>query len=144
MKKFLFLSLALIMIMALAIPAFSAVPAPPADAGPAEPRWIMPPDLPLDSGEIENLIGLEMTKKLNQDNGRYVDLYVENNGAGPVVATINGESERTFEEGESGRISVEVTQGWFGADREYEFKVVPGTNGGTVNIRFEIAQRDTQ
>lgn len=144
MKKFLFLALALIMIRALAIPAFSAVPALPDDASPTELRGVVLSDLLLDSGEIENLVGLEMTKKLNQDNGRYVDLYVENNGAGPVVATINGESERTFEEGESGRISVEVTQGWFGADRDYEFKVVPGTNGGTVNIRYEIAQRDTQ
>ena len=85
-----------------------------------------------------------MTKKLNKSNGKYVNFYVENNGSHSIVATINGQSERTFEPGEKGHIYVEVTQGLFGTDKEYVFKVVPGTNGGSVNIHYEIAQRDTQ
>lgn len=101
---------------------------------------LMPLDLFIDSGNIENNTGLSVSKKLNKDNGKYVGLYVENKGAGPVVATINGRSEETFEKGESGHIYVEVTQGRFGADKEYEFKVVPGTNGGMINIHYEIAQ----
>lgn len=144
MKKFLSMTLALIMTMALAIPAFATETVSPVEPDPTEGRWIMPLDLFIDSGEINNKTGLEVSKKLNKDNGKYVNLYVENKGSGPVVATINGKSERTFKKGESGHIYVEVTQGWFGADKEYEFKVVPGTNGGTVNIHYEIAQRDTE
>ena len=98
----------------------------------------------IDSGNIENNTGLSVSKKLNKDNGKYVGLYVENKGSGPVVATINGRSEETFEKGESGHIYVEVTQGRFGADKEYEFKVVPGTNGGMINIHYEIAQRESR
>jgi len=104
----------------------------------------MPLDLFIDSGNIENNAGLSVSKKLNKDNGKYVGLYVENKGSGPVVATINGRSEETFEKGESGHIYVEVTQGRFGADKEYEFKVVPGTNGGMINIHYEIAQRESR
>lgn len=36
-----------------------------------------------------------------------------------------------------------MTQGLFGADKSYNFKVVPGTNGGTVDIYYEIAQQDS-
>ena len=93
-----------------------------------EDNWLMPLDLFIDSGNIENNTGLSVSKKLNKDNGKYVGLYVENKGSGPVVATIN----------------VEVTQGRFGADKEYEFKVVPGTNGGMINIHYEIAQRESR
>ena len=109
-----------------------------------EDNWLMPLDLFIDSGNIENNTGLSVSKKLNKDNGKYVGLYVENKGSGPVVATINGRSEETFEKGESGHIYVEVTQGRFGADKEYEFKVVPGTNGGMINIHYEIAQRESR
>ena len=35
-----------------------------------------------------------------------------------------------------------MTQGFFGLDKDYEFKAVPGTNGGSINIYYEIAQRD--
>ena len=100
-----------------------------------EDNWLMPLDLFIDSGNIENNTGLSVSKKLNKDNGKYVGLYVENKGSGPVVATINGRS---------GHIYVEVTQGRFGADKEYEFKVVPGTNGGMINIHYEIAQRESR
>jgi len=96
----------------------------------------------IDSGEINSSTGLEVSKKLNKSNGKYVNLYVENNGSNPVVATINGQSERTFQPDEKGRISLEVTQTFWGGDREYVFKVVPGTNGGSVNIHYEIDRRD--
>ena len=54
-----------------------------------EDNWLMPLDLFIDSGNIENNTGLSVSKKLNKDNGKYVGLYVENKGSGPVVATIN-------------------------------------------------------
>ncbi len=98
----------------------------------------------LGSGESNSITGLEMTRKLNRSNGKYVNLYVENNGSNSVVATINGQSERTFQPGEKGCIYVEVTQGFLGTDKDYAFKVVTGTNGGSVNIHYEITQRDTQ
>ena len=94
----------------------------------------------IDSGDISSNIGLEVSKKLNERNGKYVNMYVENNGSNSVVATINGQSERTFQAGEKGHVSVEVTQGFFGLDRDYAFKVVPGANGGAINIHYEIVQ----
>ena len=112
---------------------------PPTDP---EEGWIMSLVF-IDSGNINNRTGLDTSKKLNKGNGKYVSLYIENEGSNPVVATIDGQSERIFKNGESGHIYVEVTQGLFGADKSYNFKVVPGTNGGTVDIYYEIAQRDS-
>ncbi len=94
----------------------------------------------IDSGDISSNIGLEVSKKLNESNGKYVNLYVENNGANSVVATINGQSERDLKPGEQGYVYLEVTQGLLGLDKEYEFKVVPGANGGSINIHYEIVQ----
>lgn len=96
----------------------------------------------ISSGDISSNIGLEMSKMLNKKNGKYVNLYLENNGSNPVVATINGQSERTFQPDEKGHIYLEVTQGFLGLDKEYEFKVVPGHNGGSISIYYEIDQRD--
>lgn len=97
-------------------------------------------DLAIDSGDINSNTGLKTTYKLNKSNGKYVNLYVENNGTNDVVTTINGDSKKTFKPGGKGHIYVEVTQGFFGGDKEYVFKVHPGKNGGTVNIHYEIAQ----
>lgn len=96
----------------------------------------------MDSGDLESNIGLEVSKILNKSNGKYIHLYVENNGDNSVVTTINGQSERTLQAGEAGSIYLEVTQGLLGHDREYEVKVVPGANGGSINIHYEIDQRD--
>lgn len=112
---------------------------PPTDP---EEGWIMSLVF-IDSGNINNNTGLDTSKKLNKGNGKYVSLYIENKGSNPVVATIDGQSERIFKNGESGHIYVEVTQRLFGADKSYNFKVVPGTNGGTVDIYYEIAQQDS-
>ena len=112
---------------------------PPTDP---EEGWIMSLVF-IDSGDINNKTGLDTSKKLNKGNGKYVSLYIENKGSNPVVATIDGQSERIFKNGESGHIYVEVTQGLFGADKSYNFKVVPSTNGGTVDIYYEIAQQDS-
>ena len=105
---------------------------------------IMPRDLVIDRGNVNNNTGLKTSRKLNKSNGKYVNLYVENKGSNDVVATINHQSARTFKPGEKGHIYVEVTQGFLGADKKYEFKVVPGTNGGSVQIFYAIAQRDYQ
>lgn len=94
----------------------------------------------IDSGDINSNTGLEVSKKLNESNGKYANLYVENDGSNSAVATINGQNERTFKAGEKGYIYLEVTQGFGGVDKEYEFKVVPGTNGGSINIHYEITQ----
>ena len=96
----------------------------------------------IDSGWITSNIGLERSWTLNQSNGKYANLYVENNGSNSIVATINGQNERIFQAGEKGGIYLEVTQAIFGGDQPYEFKVVPGTNGGAISIYYEIAQRD--
>ncbi len=96
----------------------------------------------IDRGEIRNDIGLEVSKMLNESNGKYAVLYVENSGSAPVVAAINGQSQRTFQPDETGQIYLEVTQTFWGGDREYTFKVVPGANGGSISISYEITQRD--
>lgn len=98
----------------------------------------------LDSGEISNGTGLDTRWELNRSSGKYVELLVENNGENSVVAAINGQNEQTLQPGETGKICVEVTRDALGRDREYLFRVVCGTNGGAVNIRYEITQRDTQ
>ena len=91
-------------------------------------------------GDITSSTGLEFSKKLNERDGGYVDLYVENKGPGLVAATINGQNERTLQPGENGHIFLEVTQNFLGFDREYEFKVVSAANGGSISIYYEITQ----
>lgn len=105
---------------------------------------IMPRDVSIDEGDKNNETGLNDSYKLNRENGKYVNLYVENKGSNDVVATINDTNEKTFKPGAKGHISVEVTQGIFGGDKTYTFKVVAGKNGGNVNIHYSIAQRDTK
>jgi hypothetical protein len=110
----------------------------------AESAESMPRDLLIDSGDLNNRTGLNPSYKLNRSNGKYLNLYVENRGSTSVVAAINGQSESAFAPGESGHISLEVTQGFLGLDREYECTVGAGANGGAINIHYEIAQQDTQ
>lgn len=104
----------------------------------------IPLDLTIDSGDINNKTGLKTTYKLNNSNGKYVNLYIENKGNNSVVATINNGGKRTFGKGEKGHISLEVTQGFCGGDNEYEFEVLTGKNGGTVNIYYEITQQNSK
>lgn len=94
----------------------------------------------IDSGEVRSITGLEVTRELSRDDGIYADLYVENNGPNPVAASINGQNERTFQAGEKGHIRLEVTRTFWGGDREYTFKAVPGANGGSVSLCYEIIQ----
>lgn len=127
----------------VALPDFAAEPAnveKPVEA--VDFITIMPPDMPVASGTIKDDSGLDLDKKLNRDNGKYVNFYVENLGNDPVKITINGQNSRTLEAGESGHIDMEVTQGLFGGDKTYTFKAVAGTNGGTVHINYTIYQRD--
>lgn len=142
------------MTMALGIPAFasetvstetlSPVEFDSIEFAPVEDSEIMPLDLGIDDGTIDNFSGLDVTRKLNRKNGEYVNLYVENKGTNAVIATINGKNERTFQPGEVGHISAEVTQGLFGTDKSYRFKVVTGKSGGSVKINYVIAQRDAK
>ena len=109
----------------------------------AESFESMPVGLSIARGSSKNNIGLEISKKLDRSNGKYVNLHVENQGDIYVTATINGESPKTFEPGEKDHIYVEVTQNWLGYDREYEFKAVSAGDGGIVNIYYEITQQDS-
>lgn len=105
---------------------------------------IMPRDMYVKEDTINDPDGLDLTRALNRSNGKYVNFYIENLGENPVVATINGQKERTFEPGEKGHINFEVTQGIFGGDKNYTFKAVAGKDGGTVHIHYIIYQRDVQ
>ena len=84
----------------------------------------------IDSGDLNNITGLNTTCKLSVDEGKYVNLYVENKGANDVVATINGSGSRTFKPGEKGCIYAELTQGSDDGGTECVFKVVTGKDGG--------------
>ena len=68
MKKFLSMTLTLIMQIALAVSALAVDTVPPTDSDPEE-NWIMPIDLLIDYGTIRIQIGLDTTIQLNQDNG---------------------------------------------------------------------------
>lgn len=94
----------------------------------------------IDSGNISNNTGLNAAYNLDMGRGKYVNLYIENKGPNDVVATINGNSSKTFKPGDQGNIYAEVTQGLWGGDTEYVFKVVTGRDGGIVNINYEITQ----
>lgn len=103
---------------------------------------ITPFALDIDGDDYVGERGLDTTISLNRKNGKYVTLYVNNYGEVAVTATINGQKERRFEPGEAGHIYLEVTQGVFGRDKNYTFKVSPVS--GTAKFRWDIAQRDTQ
>lgn len=96
----------------------------------------------ISSGELSSSTGLERSWILDARNGKYAYLYLENKGSSPLVATINGQNEKTFAPGEKGEISLEVTQTIFGKEQSYAFKVVVGKNGGTANMYYEIGQRN--
>lgn len=94
-------------------------------------------DLALGSGTITNsALGLETSKKLSKSNGQYLNLYVENLGDVPVIASINGESKRTFMPGEKGHITV-IASWW---DRYYDFAVTP--QSGQATFFYAMAQRE--
>lgn len=91
----------------------------------------------LGSGTITNSgLGLETSKKLSRANGTNIDLHVENHGNVPVIASINGESKRTFMPGEKGHITV-VASRW---DRYYDFAVTP--QSGQATFFYAMAQRN--
>ncbi len=94
-------------------------------------------DLELGSGTIyDNGNGWKDYYKLSPDNGKYINLYVENLGSVAVVASINDQSKRTFQPGEKGHIS--ITASWY--SRNYEFKISP--LGGDATFFYAMAQRD--
>lgn len=93
-------------------------------------------DLIINSGTISNGTGLNETYTLSPSNGRYINLYVENTGSVAVVASINGQSQRTFQPGQKGHIS--ITASWY--SRNYQFKATP--LGGQAEMFYAIAQRD--
>ncbi len=103
-----------------------------------------PRDFSIDEGDQNNATGLKASYNLNRENGKYVNLYVENKGSNDVVSTINDTNAKIFKPGAKGHISVEVTQGILGGDQDYLFRVAAGKNGGTVNIHYSIAQQDTK
>ena len=91
----------------------------------------------LGSGTITHSgLGLETSKKLSRANGTTIDLHVENHGNVPVIASINGESKRTFMPGEKGHITV-VASWW---DRYYDFAVTP--QSGQATFFYAMAQRN--
>lgn len=97
----------------------------------------------IDSGELNNMTGLNAAHTLSGDDGKYVSLYVENKGPNEVVVSINGSGAKTLEPGGKGSVCVEVTQGSSDGDAEYVFKVSTGKDGGIVDISYEITQQET-
>ena len=97
----------------------------------------------VDSGEMSTVTGLDYEKELNQNDGSYVTLSVENLGDDPVVLSINGQGDWNVYPGDQGSLAAEVTQKQWGGDRAYRFKVAP-RNGGSIHIRYEIVQGDAQ
>lgn len=80
----------------------------------------------------------QATYSLKSKNGRNVNFWISNKGSVDVKITINGSNSRILSPGENGHISASV--GYFSSD--FEFKAVPSPNGGTIDIDYNIAQRD--
>jgi len=100
---------------------------------------IMPMDLELGRGTH---IGGEFTRTYNclKKNGPYFNFFVKNNGDVPVLITINGKYDRIIPAGSGGHICAPVTATIFA--QSMKIKCVTAGSGGTVNIDWEVAQRD--
>ena len=78
------------------------------------------------------------TYQLRKADGRYVNFYVENNGNGPVVITINGQYDRTIQPGSSGHICAPISVSIM--PQPMTVKCVTAS-GDDIDIYWKIAQR---
>lgn len=78
------------------------------------------------------------TYDLRKADGKYVNFYVENNGIGPVVISINGEYDRTIEPGATGHISAPISVSIM--PQAMTVKCVSAT-GEDIDIFWKVAQR---
>ena len=104
----------------------------------------------LSGGTIIDRSGYTFEDALDPADGAYANFYVENLGGNPIVASVylnqseDPSEEATLQPGESGQISIEVTQGFWGSHQDYKFTIVPGKNGGTVHADYNLNQSPKQ
>lgn len=78
------------------------------------------------------------TYQLRKADGKYVNFYVENNGNGPVVITINDDYARTIPAGSSGHICSPISVSFL--PQPMTVKCVTAS-GDDIDIYWKIAQR---
>ncbi len=106
--------------------------------------FIQPYDMDVASGTVTNQTEFKQSYDLDEDNGKYVNFYIENTGSVGITITINGKKSRTLNPGKSGHIYLDVENGIFGTSKSYTFKAVPAKNGGKISMNWIIAQRDNK
>ena len=78
---------------------------------------------------------------LYQNNGKYINFWIDNTGDKSITITIDGKGAREIEPGKNGHISAKVGM----LARDYEFMATPTSDsGGTITFDYRIKQRDTQ
>ena len=76
---------------------------------------------------------------LYQNNGKYVNFWIDNTGDKSITITIDGKGAREIKPGKNGHISAKVGM----LARDYEFMAKPTSDsGGTITFDYRIKQRD--
>lgn len=101
-------------------------------------------DANVGSGMILNQTDFQKIDSLTEDNGKYVNFYIENIGDIPIQITINGKQQRIIQPNGSGHISIEVKNNILGKAKKYTFKAVSAKDGGDISMKWRIAQREEQ
>ncbi|ASP25158.1 MULTISPECIES: hypothetical protein [Bacillus amyloliquefaciens group] len=80
--------------------------------------------------------------ELDENDGAQVNFWISNNGSNDIKISIDGKVSRTIAPGKQGSISAEVKNGWFGWTYNYTFTASPTAQGGSVKMKYKIAQRN--
>ncbi len=82
-----------------------------------------------------------LSQKLYENNGKYINFWVNNTGDRSVTIKINGKDVREIAAGENGHISAKVGM----LATYYDFMAVPSDgNGGTITFEYRIKQTDEE
>lgn len=80
-------------------------------------------------------------RELYENNGEYVNFWIDNTGDKSVTITIDGKGAREIKPGKNGHISAKVGM----LARDYEFMAVPSSDsGGTITFDYRIKQTDEE
>ena len=93
----------------------------------------------LDSGSIIDQPEYNFYKRLYFKNGRIINFYIKNKSTQPIIISIGSNFDRIIEPKESGYISTDTPEGFFGKSFKFHAE---GIYGGNINFDYTIAQRD--
>lgn len=104
--------------------------------------FIQPYDIDVASGTVTNQTEFNQCYNLDEDNGKYINFYIENTGNVAITITINGKKPHTLNPKNSGYIYLDVENDILDTSKSYTFKAVPSKNGGKISMNWIITQSD--